>query len=143
MELWLIWIIAGVIFFIIELFTPTLFFLNLAIGCFFAEAAAYYGLGIIWQVIIWGISSAILLLFVRPLFMKNDASKKDFTEGLDDKYIGHVAKTIKPTSSSDGRIAIYGEEWVARSIDGSEISENTEVKIIKNDGTIFFVEKVK
>ena len=143
MELWQIWIIVCGIFFIIELFTPTLFFLNMAIGCLFAEAAAYWGLSLVWQVIIWGISSAILLLFVRPLFIKNNPKNADITEGLDEKYIGHVAKTIKPTNDKDGRIAIYGEEWVARSTDGSDIPENAEVKIIKNDGTVFYVEKTE
>ena len=141
MELWLIWVIAGVILFIVELFTPILFFLNLAIAAFFAAIGAYFGLSGWWQVGIFGISAGILLGFLRPFLIKN-VHKVDTTSGLEEKYFGKTAKTIRPTGPIDGRIAIYGEEWGARSTDGSEIPEGTDVKIIRNDGTIFYVERI-
>ena len=141
MELWLIWVIAGVILFIVELFTPALFFLNLAIAAFFSAIAAYFGLSGWWQVAIFGISAGILLGFLRPLLIKN-VQKDDTTTGLDEKYFGQTAKTIRPTGANDGRVTIYGEEWGARSIDGNEIPEGVDVKIIRNEGTILFVEKI-
>ena len=142
MELWLVWVIAGIVFFIIELFTPILFFLNLAIAAFLGGAvAAYYGLAGIWQTLIFAVVAGILLGFLRPLLIKN-VKKEDTTTGLDEKYIGQIAKTIKTTGANDGRVTIYGEEWSARSNDGNEIAENTEVKIIRNEGTVFFVEKI-
>ena len=139
MELWVMWVIAGVILFIIELFTPILFFLNLAIAAFFAAIGAYFGLSGWWQVAIFGVTAGILLGFLRPLLIKN-VQKDDTTTGLDEKYLGQMAKTILPTNATDGRVTIYGEEWGARSVDGNEISEGTNVKIVRNDGTIFYVE---
>ena len=141
MELWRVWIIAGVIFFIIELFAPALFFLNLAFAAFIGAIAAYFELAGIWQILIFGVAACILIGFLRPLLVKN-VQKEDSSTGLDEKYIGQNAKTIRPTGPNDGRITIYGEEWVARSNDGSEIEEGVDVKIIRNDGTIFFVEKI-
>lgn len=141
MELWIIWVIAGVILFIVELFTPTLFFLNLAIAAFFAAIGAYFGVSGWWQVGIFGISAGILLGFLRPLLVKN-VLKTDTTTGLDEKYLGQIAKTIRPTNATDGRVTIYGEEWVARSTDGSEIPEGADVKIVRNEGTVFYVEKI-
>ena len=141
MDLWLVWVISGVILFIVEIFTPTLFFLNLAIAAFFAAIGAYFGLSGWWQVGIFAISSGILLGFLRPLLVKN-VQKDDTTTGLDEKYFGQIAKTIRPTNATDGRVTIYGEEWAARSTDGSEISEGENVKIVRNDGTIFFVERI-
>ena len=142
MELWLVWIIAGVIFFIIELFTPMLFFLNLAIAAFIGGAvAAYYGLAGIWQILIFAVVAGILLGFLRPLLVKN-VQKEDTTTGLDEKYIGQTARTIRLTDANDGRVTIYGEEWAAKSADGSKILENTDVKIVRNEGTILFVEKI-
>ena len=141
MELWLIWVIAGVILFIVELFTPMLFFLNLAIAAFFAAIGAYFGLSGWWQVAIFGVSAGVLLGFLRPLLVKN-VQKEDTTTGLDEKYFGQIAKTIRPTGATDGRVTIYGEEWGARSIDGNEIAEGVDVKIIRNEGTILFVEKI-
>ena len=142
MELWIIWIIAGIIFFIVELFTPFLFFLNLAIAAFLGGAiAAYYGLAGIWQILIFGVVAALLLCFLRPLIVKN-IYREDTTTGLDEKYFGQKAKTIMVTGANDGRVAIYGEEWGARSEDGSEIPEGVDVKIIRNEGTILFVERI-
>jgi len=141
MELWLLWIIAGVIFFVIEIFTPLLFFLNLAIAALITASIAYFGIGIIWQVIIWGILSALLLLFLRPLLVKSTEQPEE-ASGIEASYIGKEAKTIQPTDKENGRITIYGEDWIARSVDGSEIPENTIVKIIRYENSIFFVEKI-
>ena len=141
MEIWLIWVIAGVAFFFIELFTPILFFLNLAFACLLSAVAAYYELAFAWQVAIFVLASTLLLIFLRPLLVKN-VSVKDTSTGLEEKYINHDAKTIKPTNATDGRVAIYGEEWVARSNNGEEIEEGANVKIIRNEGTVFFVERI-
>ncbi len=141
MDLWLIWIIAGVVFFIIELFTPMLFFLNLAFASLLAGAGAYFNIAFAWQIMIFVIGASLLLLFFRPFLMKN-VQTKDTATGIEGKYIGHNAKTILPTGSLDGRITIYGEEWAARSIDGEEILTDVDVKIVKNEGTIFYVEKI-
>ena len=34
------------------------------------------------------------------------------------------------------------EEWAARSINGEEIPTDADVKIVKNEGTILFIEKI-
>ena len=141
MEFWLIWIIAGVVFFIIELFTPILFFLNLAFACLLAAIGAYFELAFIWQVIIFAAFSALFLAFLRPFLMKNVSTKGTYT-GIEEKYIGHNAKTVLPTNALDGRIAIYGEEWDARNINNEEIPKDVDVKIVRNEGTIFYVEKI-
>ena len=140
MEIWLIWIIAGVIFFIIELFTPMLFFLNLAFACLLAAIGAYFDIAFVWQMFIFVGMAVLLLIFLRPILMKN-ISTSDTQTGIESKYIGQNAKTIMPTNNLEGRIAIYGEEWIARSENG-EIPADCDVKIIKNDGTIFYVEKI-
>lgn len=141
MDLWLIWVIAGVVFFFIELFTPILFFLNIAVACLITALGAYFNLAFTWQITIFFITSALLLLFLRPFLMKN-VYPKNTTMSLGEKYIGKNAKTISPTDSLKGRLTIYGEEWEARSINGEIIAENTDVKIIKNEGTILFVEQI-
>ena len=42
-----------------------------------------------------------------------------------------------------GIITLYGERWEARlSESEEEIPENTEVKIVKNDSLIMYVEKI-
>ena len=141
MELWLLWIIAGVIFFVIEIFTPLLFFLNLAIASLITAGVAYFEVGVIWQVIIWGVLSALLLIFLRPLLVKSTTQTEE-ASGIEASYIGKEAKTIQSTDNENGRITIYGEDWIARSVDGNEIPKDTIVKIISYENSIFFVEKI-
>jgi len=141
MDLWIIWIIASVIFFIIEIFTPILFFLNLAIAGLITALIAYFSTPLIWQVIIWGVLSGILLLCLRPFLVKNTSDDKE-ASGINASYIGKEAKTIMPTGKNDGRITIYGEDWKARSCDGNEIEKDVTVKIVKYDDSIFYVERI-
>ena len=71
--------------------------------------------------------------------------KEPQSTGLEAKYIGQNALVLKPIGVPDtngvGEIKIYGEVWQAKSCDGTEISQNTMVKIIKNESLVMFVEK--
>ena len=69
MELWIIWIIAGVVFFVIEIFTPILFFLNLAIAALITAIAAYFSIPLVWQAILWGILSGVAIYYLLGLFV--------------------------------------------------------------------------
>lgn len=141
MELWILWVITGVVFFLIEIFTPMLFFLNLAFASLLAAIGAYFNIHFGFQIGIFGISAIILLIFIRPILMKT-INVKNSDNTLDEKYIGQIAKTIMPTNSTEGRVTIYGEDWQAISFTGEEIPKDVNVKIIKNDGTVLLVEKL-
>ena len=41
MEMWQMWAVAGAVLVILEMFTPAMFFLNLALACFGVAAAAF------------------------------------------------------------------------------------------------------
>ena len=142
MDIWLIWVFAGIILFIIEIFTPFLFFLNLAIASFGAAIAAYFGLELVWQVLIFGVLAGVLLGFIRPILMKSMSHKEITSSSVDEKYICKEDKTLKTTNANDGRVVIYDEEWSARSVDGSEIEAGAVVKVVRNEGAVFFVEKI-
>ena len=48
---------------------------------------------------------------------------------------------IEEVNKDKGVITIYGERWEARSLDGQSIPAGVDVKIVKNDSLIMFVEK--
>ena len=137
-NLWQIWCIAGVLFCITEMFTPAMLFLNLGFACFVAAIAAAFGLATIWQVGIFGICSAIFLIWLRPYLLKQKNSGEPETIEM---YIGKTAKVIEKITKNSGKIAIFGEEWQAKSINDEEFETNTQVKIVKNDSIIMYVEK--
>ena len=62
--------------------------------------------------------------------------------GINDKYIGKTAKVESEITANSGVITIYGERWEARVEDSSIIPQGSEVKIVRNESIIMFVQKI-
>lgn len=140
MDMWLMLLIVSVIFLVLEMLTPTLFFINLAVAAAISAIFAYFGFSNLVVTFVFLIVAIATIWLVRPILLKQINEKKIST-GLDDKYIGKIAKVVKEVSKTDGRVAIYGEEWQAVT-DGENIPTGSEVKILSNDSIIFKVEKI-
>lgn len=135
-SLWQIWCISGVIFFIIEIFSPAMFFFNLALACFLSAIVAWFGLALIWQVLLFGLFSTIFLIWLRPILIKTKNGEKPETTEM---YVGKTATVVEDVDSEKGRIAIFGEEWQAKSLNGEIITKGSYAKIIKNDSIVLYV----
>jgi len=140
MAYWQLLIVAGIVFIIVEIFTPVLFFFNFALASFVTAIVSLYIAD--WNVLIpiFVAFSAIFLLFLRPLLIKTRENGQK--TGVDEKYIGKVAKVTETVTSKGGIVSIYDERWTARSQNGEEIPAGTEVKIVRNESLILFVEKI-
>lgn len=140
MEYWQYLIIAGVLFLIVEIFTPMLFFLNFALACFVTAIIALFIMDLNYLVPVFVVFSGLFLLFLRPILMrKRNGDKKT---GLEEKYIGQMAKVTEKITQTSGVVTIYNERWEARSNTEEEIPEGSDVKIIRNESLVLFVEKV-
>ncbi len=137
---WQVLCIVGIFFIILEIFTPSMFFLNFALASFITAIASLFIDKIIFLTLIFFILSFLSFAFLRPIILKR--SRKETETGVNDKYIGKVAKVIEEISESKGVIAIYGERWEARSSDKTIIPTGEEVKIIKNESIVMYVEKL-
>lgn len=145
MSLWLILLIVSIVFLIMEMFTPTLFFINLSIAAAVSAFIAYCGYSGTVITFVFLIVSIAAIGLIRPFLMDKMYNKKNVT-GLDDKYIGKIAKVVSEITKSGGRVSIYGEEWQAKlSEDSSEscVAANEQVKIVSIDSIVFTVEKIK
>lgn len=140
MQYWQLLIITGIVFIIIEIFTPMMFFLNLALACFITAAIAIYITD--WNILVpvFVVFSAVFLLFLRPLLIENRENGKK--TGVEAKYIGQIAKVTEAVTSNSGVISIYNERWEARSNTGEEIPIGSDVKIVRNESLILYVEKI-
>ncbi|MBQ2644721.1 NfeD family protein [bacterium] len=147
MNLWLVLLIISVLFLVLEMFTPTLFFINLSIAAAISAFIAYCGYSGTIITFVFLIVSIAAIGLVRPFLLnKMNSDDKNQSTGLDDKYIGKIAGVIEDVTKTNGRISIYGEEWQAKlKNDDSEtcIKTGEQVKIISNDNIIFTVEKLK
>ena len=139
MSIYILWAIGGFIFLFIELMTPTLFFLNLSAGAFFASILAYYYPSAYWlHILTFTVVSILCLLFLRPFMLKKQGKGENF----ESMYRGHEAKVIQTIKDSEGKVKIYDEEWPARSINNDVIEEGASVKIVDTKDMILYVEKI-
>lgn len=140
MDAWIILLIIGVVFLILEMFTPVLFFMNLSIASFVAAIFAYNAYSLTAITFIFLFVSIFSIVVIRPFLLKL-IEKKNKDTGIEDKYIGKTAKVVEEVSLTKGRIAIYGEEWQAVTKEGC-IPVGADVKILSNESIVFTVEKI-
>ena len=139
MVLWQLLAICGIAFLILEMFTPSMFFLNFSLASFICAVLSLYTKNPYVLVIAFFIFSFVSFIFLRPIIMKK-LSKSQET-GINSKYIDKIAKAETEITGSSGVISIYGERWEARSENGAVIPQGSEVKIIRNESIIMYVEK--
>ena len=139
MTLWEFISICGIIFVFLELFIPSMFFLNFALAAFITAVVSIYTSSMTALVLVFFAFSFLSFAFLRPLLLRRNG--KGIETGINDKYIGKRAKVIEDVSQDNGVISIYDERWSARTEDGSTIPAGTEVIIVKNDSLIMYVRK--
>ncbi|MBR1908037.1 NfeD family protein [bacterium] len=140
MTLWKAFLALGFLLLILELITPATFFLSLAIGSFVTGICAVFIHSFNILIPVFVVVSILSLLLFRP-FLRDNLKSKD-ESGIDEKYIGKTAKVLEKVTKFSGVITIYGERWEARISNGEEIPENSEVKIVRNESLIMYVESL-
>ncbi len=143
-NLWLIWIIISILCLILELSSGDFFILCFAIGAAVAAIIAGCGLSLTWQIIIFAIVSALSLLLVRPALLKK--LHKPHRERLSnaEALIGQTGRVSEEIDANGyGRVAIDGDDWKARSSDGSAIEKGTRVRVVKMDSIILTVKPLR
>ncbi len=134
---WEIWAGLGLLFLILEMTTPTMFFLNFAVAAFITAICTIYFLSIPVLITIFVVLSLISLIFLRPILMKK--TQKNQETGINAKYIGKTAKVVETITKNSGVISIYDERWDARS--DREIPAGKDVIIEKNESLIMYVKE--
>lgn len=98
----------------------------------------------IWIQITAFVVVALLLLFMtRPLAFKYLNSQTKRTNA--DSLIGEICLTTAEINNLHGvgQVVVRGQEWTARSVDGSQIPEGTRVRIAAISGVKLMVESVE
>lgn len=142
-NLWLIWIIISIVCLILELSSGDFFILCFAIGAAVAAVIAGCGASLTWQIVTFAVVSALSLLLVRPALLRK--LHKPQRERLSNAEAmlgqeGRVSENIE--AGGYGRVAIDGDDWKARSADGSAIDKDVRVRVVKMDSIILTVEPV-
>ena len=141
--MWIFWLIAAGVFFIIEMATIGFLIFWLGIGALLAMVTSFITDSILIQVIVFVVTSTVLLVFTRPLVNKFVKVPKEVKTNAY-SIIGKKAIVVKNINNveGDGQVKIDGEVWSAKSADDEEISKDTEVEIVEIDGVKAVVKKV-
>lgn len=134
-----IWIVLLVLFLILEAATVQLVSAWFALGALCALLANLCGVGVIWQIVLFLIVSAICLIATRPLVKKMTATKIQKTNA--DRCIGAEAVVLEEINNlkSTGLVKAIGNTWTARAEDGSVIPKDAVVIVRKMDGVKLIV----
>lgn len=144
MEIWHIWIIAALVFFVIEIFTSDFSIICLSFGCIGGAIGAACGIELKYQFLCFAIATFIAFIFIRPLLKKLLARKGGEVLTNADALIGRkaiVSEEINP-ATRQGRVAIDGDDWKAVSQDNQPIAKGEQVEIVSRESIILTVKKL-
>lgn len=136
------WIIAMVVFLVIEAVTVGIVSVWFAIGALFAMVTAMLGANLWVQITVFLVVSAIALYFTRPLVKKFVNNKVEPTNA--DMLIGKECRVVETIDNLSGTGAVYvdGKTWTARAVDEEIIPEGQLVKAERIEGVKLIVSKI-
>ena len=143
MEFAVYWLIALVVFLVIEAVTLGLATIWFAGGALIALIAAMCGAGIVVQMVLFLVVSLVLLIFTRPFavrFLSKDTLKTNV-----DRVIGMEGVVTEEISNlaGTGKVSLGGNIWTARTEnEGGTIPVDAVVEVLRVEGVKLIV-KVK
>ena len=141
--MWIFWLIAAGVFFIIEMATIGFLVFWLGIGALLAMVTSFVTDNIIIQSVVFLVSSTLLLVFTRPLVNKFIKVPKEVKTNAY-SIIGKKGIVISKINNieGNGQVKIDGDVWSAKSVDDTDIPKDTEIEIVEIDGVKAVVKKV-
>lgn len=125
------WIVAGLILVILEITTLTFILLWIGIGAIIAGISAFLAPNLGMQLLVFSISSLLLLIYTRPLTKRWRNKTPNIQSGVY-ALIGKEGVVIEEIKEQQtGAVKIGGEIWSATSDTFIESGENVQVIDIK------------
>jgi membrane protein implicated in regulation of membrane protease activity len=136
---WIPWTILAAALGVGEVLTPGLFFLGpIALGAVAAAVATALGAGTAGGLIVFAICGALSLAVLRPIARAHLRLPAISRTGVD-ALVGRRAIVTRRVDGLGGRVRIGGEEWTARTYDGTEIEEGEQVDVVEIQGATALV----
>ncbi len=138
-----IWLIAGILLLIAEVFTADFLFASIGISCLIASIPAFLGASFQFQIATFAIVGVIVFALVRP-FAKRIIQGKNHARELGLNTLegkrGTVVEKIN-NNENKGRVKIDGDIWRAYSTNDEEIEEGASVIVKKSESITVYVER--
>ena len=134
MSMSLFWLVAMVLFGVLEAVTVGLTSIWFAVGALAALIAASLGAFALVQVVVFLVVSFVTLLLVRPLAQRFVNDRKVATNA--DRVIGREAVVTEDIDNiqGKGRVSISGADWTARAQEDRPIPAGSKVRVLRIEG---------
>lgn len=144
LSVWHIWIIAAIILFIVEVFTPTFLSACIAIGCIAAGLFSYYDFGIEIQLVVFSIGALVSFFGIRPFMLKYAYNTSNKVKTNVDALVGKIGKVTVSIDNfqNQGRIIVEGDDWKAETENNEILNADEKVEILKVNSTILIVKSI-
>jgi len=127
---WIVWLLIAGFFFVAEMVTVGFLVFWIGVGALLACLVSLVVPSVLVQVIVWVVSSTLLMIYTRPIINKyikvKDIPTNVYT--LNGKK-GIVIEEINPTTGK-GQIKVVGEIWSAICDENIVIPKDSEVEIV-------------
>lgn len=131
---WLLWVALALALGVTEIISVDFVFLMFAGGALSAAAAAGLGAPPAVSVLVFALSSAVLLFGVRPP-LKRWAIVSPPEAMHTAALVGREARVVEPVGDTAGRVKLSGEIWSARVEPGGHSLEvGSVVRVLRIDG---------
>ncbi len=145
MTTWQIWLLVAAVFVIIEIFTSGFAVACFSVGCVFSAILAACDLSVTWQVVAFAIGTFLAFIFIRPFVMKI-IDKKTNDNNIKTNMDNIIGKTAVVTERIEeggyGRVKIDGDDWKARTDDGTTVDVGERVQILSYESIVLTVKKL-
>jgi membrane protein implicated in regulation of membrane protease activity len=144
MDLWVIWLIAGVVFAVGEMATLGFFLAPFAIGAFVATLVDLAGAGPAVSVPAFLLVSVAAFAALRPIARRHRSMPPQIRTGTD-ALVGQSAMVLERIANNEGVgcVRIGGEVWTARAYDEEmEIAAGEKVRVIEIRGATALVSEL-
>ncbi|MFO7736430.1 MAG: NfeD family protein [bacterium] len=135
-EIWILWGVATVVFFIAEIFVPSFFLAPMGIGAAAAAFSCLFTDSFDMQLAVFAavtvLSFAVLRVFFKKYIYSETDSIKTNTDAMSGRVV-EVTKTVGPGTST-GKVKIGSETWRAVSEDGESFQKGKNAVIVKTEG---------
>ncbi|KAF2957032.1 NfeD family protein [Marinitoga sp. 38H-ov] len=138
---WQFWLIMGIIFIVLEVLTPSFFFLWFGISAFITSILGIFITNKFITSAVFIILSAILWLFSKKIVKKWLEPKQTKLFHLDELIEKKGIALTDFNTEEPGIVKVYSEEWKAYSDEGN-INKGDKIIVLKRESNILIVKKI-
>ena len=144
MDIWVYWVVAALVLFIVEMFTSGFAVICLAIGALCGAAASLLDWSLEIQLLVFAVVSFVALIAVRPILKRLFFRKGEKVQTNVDAIIGKRGVVCVEIEADDdnGRVMIDGLDWRAKSDNNEPLPVGTKVEVVERDSVILTVKKL-